>query len=146
MQPEIHLSAGFFHTGLVVTDLDAAMAELSAATGVSWRQVVDRTASMWSNSGVREVAYRRVFSVEGPPYLELMETSAGYIWETSGRGQTHHLGYWSEDVREDARRFDAQGMERVLADVDGSLFTVHRAKAGFFVELVSSSMREALVG
>lgn len=54
-----------YHIGFAVADIDAARRELTDALGVAWSPVAQGRLGDWN--------YRIVFSVEGPPFLELIE-------------------------------------------------------------------------
>ena len=73
-----------YHLGFTVPDLDAAAAQMRAATGVEWRPVHSGRLGEWE--------YRITFSVQGPPYLELVEGPAGSPWDSSAGPRLDHLG------------------------------------------------------
>ncbi len=127
----------FYQVGIIVPALEPAMEELSTGLGLTWGTIV-------------EIAYvaepvRFVFSVQGPPHIELIEGAPGGPWDTTGAPRMDHIGCWSADVQTEKHELEARGLP---IDVDGEalgnpIFTYHRAPAsGMRVELVSESVRE----
>jgi catechol 2,3-dioxygenase-like lactoylglutathione lyase family enzyme len=102
------LDGPYSHVALVVADLDAAIASLGPALGLTWAsiRVVD--------VGVAEL--RLSYSQQGPPYLELLEASGRFPTAEPG---LHHIGYWSNDLAENRDTLVRAGMRVVL---DGMLF------------------------
>ncbi len=93
----------FFHVGIVVEDIEAAMAELSGALGVRWRKP--------SISVYPEWTIKVVYSIEGPPFIELIEgTTNGGPWDVSNGPRIDHIGYYSEDVLKDRAHLAANGL------------------------------------
>jgi Glyoxalase/Bleomycin resistance protein/Dioxygenase superfamily len=100
-----------FHVGVRVPDIDLAMAEIGAAQGVTWASVQhadDRT--VWTpERGLEQVALTFVYSCEGPHRVELLQGSAGSVWDCGDRPGLHHVGVWSDDVAADTERCLAAG-------------------------------------
>lgn len=142
----------FFHVGVVVPDLRAGMADLTAALGLRWREEASLDMAVRSRDGVRPVRFHYVYSLDGPPYVELVESVDASIWQARDPqgGHAHHLGYWSEDLAGDARRLELSGFVREVSDAaqDGGFeaFTYHRAPGGPLIEHVSTSMRPHILG
>jgi predicted enzyme related to lactoylglutathione lyase len=106
----------YFHVAYVVPDLDAAMRELTAATGVSWQQPRDRVSG--------ELRWRLVYTVEGPPFVELVEGRPGTPWHAPEGPQIHHIGRFTYDLDAGIREIEAAG---------GSIETDGRAISGRWV-------------
>lgn len=92
----------YYHVGIIVEDIEAAMAELSGALGVSWPEPHISQYGEWTI----KVAY----SVEGPPYIELIEGEPGGPWDTSRGPRLDHIGIMSSDVPGECARLSAQGL------------------------------------
>jgi hypothetical protein len=59
-----------FHVGVRVPDLEAAMAELDAALGITWASVVEREQQAWTPAdGAFTTPLRFTYSCEGPQRL-----------------------------------------------------------------------------
>ncbi|MFW3169298.1 VOC family protein [Geodermatophilus sp. CPCC 206100] len=142
-----------YHTGLVVEDLETAMAELTAVLGLTWTPVEDRELPVVTPDGPLTVRLRWVYSRRGPCRLELLEPVPGTVWErpvqpSSGAGGAHHVGVWAEDLAAASDELVAAGYPRVLTFDDGSggaaRFVYHRLPTGPLVELVDAARRPAL--
>jgi lactoylglutathione lyase len=135
-----------FHIGIRVTDIEAAMAEVGAQSGVTWASVQDRPMSVWlPGSGPIELQLALTYSVEGPVHLELLQGPTGSIWDADDGSGAHHFGYWSEDVRADTELLLADGWALELAaaaPADGyGRFTYVRSPSGYLVEPVSTASK-----
>jgi hypothetical protein len=91
----------YFHVGIVVEDIHAAMIEFSALVGVTWEEP---HASTYGDSEI-VVAYTN----EGPPYLELIQGGKGGPWSIESGSRLDHIGYSSDDVEGDSRHFAESG-------------------------------------
>lgn len=132
----------FFHIGIRVTDLEAAMAELGKHAGVTWASVQDRPMSVWvPGSGPAVLQLALTYSVEGPVHLELLQGPPGSIWDGHDIPGAHHFGYWSDDVGADTEQLLADGWTLELAanPPDGGYgrFTYVRSPTGYLLEPVS---------
>ena len=136
-----------FHVGILVDDLESAMEEVGASTGVTWSSVRDWPMDVWlPGQGYLTMEIALVFSNPGPVRLELIQGSPGTpVAPTEARG-AHHLGYWVEDPRAETERLLAQGWTLEMAAAapeDGyGRFTYVRSPAGLLVEPVGASSRE----
>lgn len=134
-----------FHVGVRVPDIDASMAEIGAAQGVTWASVQhadDRT--VWTPArGLEQVALTFVYSCEGPHRVELLQGSAGSVWDCGDRPGLHHVGVWSDDVAADTERCLAAGWTVTAAakapDDGYGTFTYVVPPSGLIVELVASA-------
>lgn len=127
----------FFQAGIVVPDLNRAMEELSTALDLRWGTPLERQVGEWP--------LWIVFSLDGPPYLELIEGPAGSPWDAAEGSRLDHLGWWSDDLDSDRERLEAVD---VSLEVDGrplgGFFHYFRApSSGLRIELVASSGRTA---
>jgi hypothetical protein len=135
-----------FHVGFVVHDVEAAMSELTAATGVHWRDVGHRRISTRLCDGVRNLDYTAVYTIEGPPHIELVGAMAGTPWWPAGPGQLHHLGYHADDLAAASAAMEKAGLRRAACDTTGAngvpaLFAYYQAAGGYFIELLSTKAR-----
>ena len=95
----------FWQVGIVVPEIESAMAELSAALGVEWSGPRDREVD-----GIR---IRVAFAMTPPPYLELLEGPPGSVWDATAGARIHHLGFWSADKERDGADLEGVGFERL---------------------------------
>lgn len=132
----------FFHVGIRVTDIEAAMAEIGGYAGVTWASVQDRPMTVWQPStGNVVLQLALTYSVEGPVHLELLQGPAGSIWDGSDAPGAHHFGYWSDDVCADTEAMLSGGYTLELAasapEEGYGRFTYVRSPSGYLVEPVS---------
>jgi hypothetical protein len=124
----------FFQVGILVHDLEAAMDELSRGIGVRWGAIRER-----ERDGL---TYRLVFSVEGPPHIELIEGSPGTPWDTV-EPRIDHLMWWSDDLAGDTRRLEREGLPLDAGDpIGGDTWGYFKAEqSGLRIELIDSATR-----
>jgi len=108
-------SARIYHVGIVVPNLERAMAQLAEMANVSWGRVQHYAAELKTSSGQHAFEQTFVMSLEGPPYIELLMRLDGTVWERSG---LHHLGMWSENVASESALAQARGCVWESATVD----------------------------
>ena len=126
-----------FHVGLVVENVETSMDELTRALGVSWGRIQRKTLTMESTRGTAPVSVCYAYSVDGPPYLELIERRDGSVFDTVG---LHHIGVWTDDPASESARLDDMGWPRESVIITGEggwgggLF--HTGPAALRLELV----------
>ncbi|MBN9112183.1 MAG: VOC family protein [Pseudonocardia sp.] len=134
------ISQPFFHVGLAVPDLEAAMAALGA-TGVRWRGVMEYPLCVLHGGASSTVDLRSVYSSGPGPAIELYSGGAETPLAAPVAGSWfHHVGMWADDLAADVAGLQAEGFElaATVADADGrpSRFALHRTPFGFYLELV----------
>jgi Glyoxalase/Bleomycin resistance protein/Dioxygenase superfamily len=137
----------FFHVGIRVADIEAAMAEIGSTMGVTWASVQDREMSVWMpGQGMVNLQLALTYSVEGPVHLELLQGPKGSIWDGNDAPGAHHFGVWSGDVKGDTEKALAEGWTLELAAASPEegfgRFTYVRSPTGMLVEPVSSTSKE----
>lgn len=127
-----------FHLGIVVADLAAAQAELGRAMGLTWRDVRHSRYGDWD--------IRVCYSVEGPPWVELIEGPPEGPWSSRGAPRLDHFGIWSEDVAADTDALVGTGF---TIDFDprtvgkpATFCYLRSPAAGTRIELVSTALRQ----
>jgi len=74
-----------FHVGILVKDIEAAAADFTALLGVEFEPVHAQQVGTGDT-------VRLCYSLQGPPYLELMEMTGSGVW-SPGQGEgLHHIG------------------------------------------------------
>lgn len=133
----------FYHTGVVVPDLNAAMARLSALAGYRWITPMTYTLPFRTPTGVRELSSTIVYSLQSP-HLELVQGVPGSPWMAAPGNAVHHLGYFSDDLTASARSLEANGFTlEMTADVPDSelgLFAYYTDSSGVRIEIVDRSL------
>ena len=137
-----------FHAGIVVADIEKAMAEISAATGVTWHSLQSLDLDLLVEGEVVSTSVRFTYSVEGPVQLELAEGPKGSFWDADLYGGLNHLGYWSENLQADIEALRAGGCELSYGgagddgNLEGFAFLVPPT-TGQRIELIDLAMRPA---
>jgi hypothetical protein len=132
-----------YHVGFVVKDFDAAMAAWNEATGIRFGAILTPTLT-WGSRGddgdlvTQELETKYVYSINGPPYIELLQQRDGTPWEHLG---FNHIGMWSDDVASDSDRLSALGCPWACAILDPATL----GKIGGCVHTVIDEARIELV-
>ena len=138
LQPE-----DFYHTGIVVPDLDAAKARLSALAGYRWINPLTYTLPFRTVTGTRELTSTVVYSVQAP-YVELLQEVPGSPWTAAPGNSVHHLGYFTDNLGDSARMLEDNGFTfEMTADVSGSelaLFAYYIDAFGTRIEIVDRAL------
>lgn len=134
-----------YHQGVRVPDLDAAMAELGPALGVTWCTPQEREQAVWlPDVGATTLPLRFTYSAGEAQHIELLEGPPASIWDGREQPGLHHVGVWSDDVAGETERLVEQGWTLRLAQVapeDGyGVFTYVEPPSGLLVELVWSAV------
>jgi catechol 2,3-dioxygenase-like lactoylglutathione lyase family enzyme len=130
-----------FHTGIRVSDLEAAMEDIGESLGVTWAAVRETEQQVWTpDDGAQQIPLRFVYSREGPQHIELLEGAPGSVWDGRARPGAHHVGVWVDDVAAETERLCALGWSLVAAQqspADGyGVFTYVQPPSGLIVEPV----------
>lgn len=142
--------ANLFHSGIVVDDLEAAKDVLGAELGVRWTPVIDNVRPIIIEGRTVDLRFRVVYSIDGPHRYELVEAIPDTLWQgVPGQpARLHHVGYWSDDIQADGAALEQAGAPTVAviatADGEAPVFRYHRSRLGFYIELVSSSVRAGM--
>ncbi|MGE0387611.1 MAG: VOC family protein [Gammaproteobacteria bacterium] len=125
------------HVASVVPDLDRAMKEIGAQLGATWAEPQCSDSTLTFPDGPHTTRAMRVtYSLQGPPYLELLEGSQDpkSIWYIGDGPRFHHLGIYVADWRGETRRLEALGM---IVEAIGSGMSYVRDPMGVRYELMS---------
>jgi hypothetical protein len=128
----MNVSPPYFHVGYVVPRLEDAMDEFTNTLGLRWEEPREHA------SGAQH--WRLAYSLEGPPFVELIEGTPGTPWYATAP-RLHHLGRFTYDLDEEIERFTAA---RARIEVDGreisgrwAYFAL--ASSGVLVEVIEAS-------
>ena len=136
-----------YHIGLIVPDLHAAMEQYTATFGFSWATVHESTPEVIVDGERRQAQIAVTYSIQGPPYLELVQERRGSIWGADGLALTH-VGFWAEDLGAGRRALDESGLAARVRDADRdgrpARFSYHPFAGGLWIELVHTSFKEQL--
>jgi hypothetical protein len=136
-----------YHVGVVVPDVGAAMTQYGEAFGFTWSAVGDTTLDVLVDGEARQARIAATYSLEGPPYLELVEERSGGVWAAQALG-LQHVGLWTADLEGSVTRLEAAGLPGRVRHLPGegqpALFSYHDGGAGLWWELVSTAFRPRL--
>ncbi|NOY55646.1 MAG: VOC family protein [Actinobacteria bacterium] len=134
---------GPYHIGVGVEDLEAAMADLEDF-GIRWTPIQTRNRPMMSPDGPFDAELRFVYSLEGPPHIELVDAPAGGKLAPT----TWHLGYWVQDLPAATRHMVDRGATVTLRyegpEDRPTSFVYVTLPSGVTLELVDAARRDAL--
>jgi len=138
LQPE-----DFYHTGIIVPDLEAAMARLSALAGYRWIIPLTYTLPFRTTTGTHELSSTFVYSLESP-HLELIKEVPASPWAAAPGNSIHHLGYFTDNLADTARILQDNGFTfEATADVsppDLALFAYYIDAFGTRIEIVDRAL------
>ena len=119
----------FFHVGILVRDVEAARADFTARLGLEFEPVHSQQIATGETT-------RFCYSLQGPPYLELVEmTGAGSFSPDQPEG-FHHIGISDVSVPDRCAAFDGR-FDLVAPAEDGTprvILTHPKALHGVRVE------------
>ncbi|MEV5976627.1 VOC family protein [Streptomyces sp. NPDC052114] len=99
----------YFHIGVVVPDLEEAMAQFSLHHGISFPEpAAIRIPDPGGAGPGHEI--RVVYSKEGAPFYELIEATVSGIFPSVAHGEVHHVGVWEEDMAKRVSELRAEGI------------------------------------
>jgi hypothetical protein len=132
-----------YHTGIVVPDLDAAMARLSALAGYRWINPLTYTLPFRTVNGTRELTSKVVYSLQAP-HVELLQEVPDSPWTAAPGNSVHHLGYFTDNLADTSRMLEDNGLTfEMTADVPGSelaLFAYYIDAFGTRIEIVDRAL------
>ena len=133
----------FYHTGIVVPDLEAAMARLTALAGYRWISPMSYTLPFRTATGTHELTSTIVYSVQSP-HIELVSEVPGTPWTAAPGNAVHHVGYFVDNLAESARVLENNGfsleMTGAVAEADLSLFAYYVDSFGTRIEIVDRAL------
>jgi catechol 2,3-dioxygenase-like lactoylglutathione lyase family enzyme len=102
----------YMHLGLLVHDLDAAVARFSEVLNLTFAQPnVAHVDHMEEDGKVEPVDVRLTYSQQGPPYYELIETHTDGIYGKQHGEGLHHIGLWEPDCEARLDTLKSRGLE-----------------------------------
>jgi Glyoxalase/Bleomycin resistance protein/Dioxygenase superfamily len=144
------LFSNHYHVGIVVHDIHAARARLSALLGTTWGPLLQFDGTEYRDDAGTdlELPTTLCYSV-GDPCLELIEELPGSVWVRNDHSNLHHIGFWSDGFVDDSVALSTGGCPLQLCGRAGQAapvsFAYHRDDTlGVRVELVDASMRDAM--
>jgi hypothetical protein len=150
MDPELDVLSSaavenLYHAGYLVPDLLAGMERVARTMQITWATPFEMESGFARPSGEPDSDVVRIaFSLEGPPYLELIEVvpRAGSIFAQPSGGGFHHFGIFADRWRDETARLCAEGME--LERTGAGVAFVRDPQLGVRIEVVSFKGKDFL--
>ncbi len=95
------MEAPFFHIGILVRDVEAARADFTAKLGLEFEPVHSQQIATGETT-------RFCYSLQGPPYLELVEMTGTGSWSPDQPEGFHHIGVSDPSVSARCTAFGGQ--------------------------------------
>jgi hypothetical protein len=148
---EICVMANYFHFGVLVSDLNAAIAEFGARLRVNFtKPTIAHCANFLDVGGNRRVLDLKVaYSMTSEPYYELLEVQQQGLYGPANGLGFHHVGVWEENCEARVSELVGRGMELEAAQYDpqGKIIVAYlspRGLAGIRYELVNANRRQMM--
>ncbi|OBA58668.1 bleomycin resistance protein [Mycobacterium sp. 1100029.7] len=133
----------FYHTGIVVPDLEDAMTRLTALAGYRWITPLSYTLPFRTTAGVRDLTSTIVYSVQSP-HIELVQEVPGTPWTAAPGNSVHHVGYFTDNLVATARELESKGftfeMTGELPDTEFGMFAYYIDTFGTRIEIVDRAL------
>ncbi|MCF1592562.1 VOC family protein [Streptomyces muensis] len=128
---------GLYHVGFAVPDIEAARGAVGRALSVEFGPPRPRQIGDW--------AIWVALSIEGPPFLELIEGPADSPWAAPDGSRFDHLGFWSARLADDRDMLAARGCRILLDGLKAGLpMSFHEVpELGARIEVVDASAARA---
>ena len=135
-----------FVTGLVVPDLERAIAETTRSLGVEFTPVQESPLQLRTRGGIEQFDLRFVYSLGVAPHLELIQAVPNTYYDSRGGGYIRHIGMWVDDLATASEELVDRGLPLEAAGMNGDIepyaFAFHANEWGLRVELVDNGQRE----
>lgn len=136
-------ASDLYHTGIVVSDLEAEMARLGEMAGYSWTKPMTNDVTVRIGAEVRRVQMSFVYSLQAP-HIELIQAVPGTPWVCAPGNAVHHLGYFTDAFDETADALQRSGFQlEITAESPSpqpSLFAYFIDPAGVRIEIVDRAV------
>ncbi len=139
--------AGIFHHGLIVDDIEAAMAGIDRAAPTTWTPVrAFDPLPVWSPDGGRGEARLKVaYARQGAIRMELVEAQPGSPYDRMRALDRSHIGVWVDNLGDAVDDLVGQGWEILMAGAKperryGSMAYMVR-EGGPVIELVGRELQ-----
>lgn len=117
----------FFHTGVVVPDLDKAIGRYSDVFGITFTEPAEFDIPWLEDPDPHPARLVAAFSRTEPPYYELIQAEGSGITSAEHAGRILYYGVWEQDMDARMRRLLEQGirLDAVFrADADSTPFAL----------------------
>jgi hypothetical protein len=139
-----------YHVGIATRRVEDAMAAVGTAFGCEWSAVKEGAEpGLATPDGLVGWSTRVAHSRRGPIHFELLEGTAGSVWDTDAVAELHHIAFWSEQFERDVALLEGAGWTVELTFYDEARrpysFAYLRKPDAPRVELVDVARRPAFL-
>ncbi|HEY4773184.1 MAG TPA: VOC family protein [Xanthobacteraceae bacterium] len=135
------------HVGILVENLAADIERYSRILGLHFRPPNPASFAIVEEGGASAPAELwMTYSMEGPPYVELMQATGSGVWSAAQGFGLHHIGGFASELAQWVRRFEQLNLEpeaRIFTP-GGELLIVYFRPSGLMgtrYELISDALR-----
>jgi hypothetical protein len=138
-----------FHVGIVVPDIEAARAHLTALLGIRWGPVIETDNPFrWADgTDVTVAGFQLCYSLDGP-HLELITEQPGTPWVCNEHSNLHHIGFFADSVEQGSQRLSTGACPLEIAGWNpesGALgWTYHRDPLGVRIEIIDVAIASVM--
>jgi catechol 2,3-dioxygenase-like lactoylglutathione lyase family enzyme len=140
----------WYHTAVIVPDVEEAMARLTHLAGHEWMMPVEHPVQVWSADGEATATLRMVYShgEPGDPRLELIQEVPGSPWVRSPQSAIHHIGYFVDDLQASSQALVDEGVPLEVCGCMGPTrptgFAYHLTPEGLRIEVVRRTVLQEM--
>lgn len=140
--------APFFHVGVLVPHLGSAIERFGDVLGIQFADAVRQDTEYFEEDGrMNSLKLHLTYSIDGPPYYELIEAQGDGLYGLKHGEGLHHIGVWEADCEQKQEELVAKGMTRegALYRPDGSIivaFFVPTGLGGVRLEIADLALKE----
>jgi hypothetical protein len=135
-----------YHVGIVVPEVEAAMAHFTELLGIGWGPVVETDAFDVRDAEGNDLTLpNKLCYSTVAPYIELVQELPGSVWVCNEHSNIHHIGYWTDTLPADSGAFASTQCPLEICGREGAQvpvnFSYHRDPLGVRFELVDAAMK-----
>lgn len=114
---------GLFHIGIIVPDMTRGMADIARRFGCAFPDPREANVRVRYRGVESQVGVKFAYSMQGPPYIELIESVPGTVWEAPAGSRIHHLGVFCDNIEDEIGKLESEGFTYEAASLgpDGSM-------------------------
>jgi catechol 2,3-dioxygenase-like lactoylglutathione lyase family enzyme len=145
------LAPSFFHVGVVVDDIETAIARYSEVFGISFSEPETALIPYMADPDPIDGPVQQIvaFARTAPPFYQLIQAGENGVFSAANTGKVLYYGYWETDMAARIKRLDELGIGidvRMAASADALPYAVITAPdlLGVRVQYVNPSLHPSL--
>src|SRR5262245_15875372 len=143
-------ATNLFHVGILVPDINEAIERFGDVLGLTFKEpAVAHVDRFEQGSSVEVLDLRISWSIEGPPYLELLESQDNQGLYGRANEGLHHVGLWEPDPDALIRRLEHLRLHKEATQFtpDDHVLATYTAPADLYgtrLEFIEASRRPGM--